>query len=357
VINLFSSEYTPSRTMFLSCKFIEKSDSYNSIFDNFRYIVNLIYWKINFNRIIFLVASLTFYLFNSSAKAEIEICNETKKIIYIAIATNKIEKTWRSSGFYSIDADICKRIGGTFNKRFYYYYWMTTNDSGSLVYGVNEKDSAKKFCILDESSGFPPFDIPYTRDCSVLENGSSRNFYFFDSGEKFNCRILMQNESNAILVSQACPINIKSQQIYERCLVSWDDSHQIHSSELIIKWEYQAWKTVAKRLNHCIKLRASGPISVQGIAQGHIDQCIDKALNGQKTRFILQALISIVVDINGGGGSATSSTALAYIDHVANESISCLTDLDGFSKELGEILKEQFKATIENESEWVYWNL
>jgi hypothetical protein len=37
--------------------------------------------------------------------------------------------------------------------------------------------------------------------------------------------------------------------IQERCLISWDDSFQVHSVRTIVRWNYQAVKTRMKKLH------------------------------------------------------------------------------------------------------------
>jgi hypothetical protein len=56
-------------------------------------------------------------------------------------------------------------------------------------------------------------------------------------------------------------------------------------------------------------------------------------------------------------GGATATTLSDWVANVADEFVSCLTNVDGFTTSLGETLKSQISASIEEESEWIYWDL
>lgn len=66
-------------------------------------------------------------------------------------------------------------------------------------------------------------------------------------------------------ITQKGPVKVGT--VQTRCLISWDDSVQVHSQSWILKWNYQAVKTRMKKLRHCIELTVVGPVGVQNIAK------------------------------------------------------------------------------------------
>ena len=133
--------------------------------------------------------------------------------------------------------------------------------------------------------------------------------------------------------------------------------HQVHSEEVIFQWNYQAVKTTMKKLRHCIKLQVVGPIDVEGVAKSYVDACVQHGLNYQRTRYIVQALISIGADLLATKGGATAVTVADYIDSVVSNTLDCLTDAGKIQSYLSDYLSEKFEATVREESHWIYWDL
>ena len=150
---------------------------------------------------------------------------------------------------------------------------------------------------------------------------------------------------------------VKSGVVDTRCLISWDDSFQLHSTKLIVEWGYQAWKQTWKKLNHCIKLTTIGPVDVKGVAKEYVDQCVKYALSDRQTEFLIRAAVALGADILGAGGAASAANVAAYVDHVSSTAIRCLTDSARIDKHLAATLQGTFNATVSNESHWVYWEL
>jgi hypothetical protein len=150
---------------------------------------------------------------------------------------------------------------------------------------------------------------------------------------------------------------IQTGTIQERCLLRWDDSLQVHSTRTIIRWNYQAVKTTMKKLEHCIKIRVTVPINVQGVAKAYIDQCIQRALNDNKVLHILSGIIAPGVDVlsaGATGGSATAAAVADYVYAVQDRAISCLTDTGRIESYLSGVLKDKFNGKV---SRWIYWEL
>lgn len=146
--------------------------------------------------------------------------------------------------------------------------------------------------------------------------------------------------------------------IKEKCLWSWDDSHQVDRLETVLKWDNQTIKTRMKKLHHCIDLRVEGPIDIDGIAGKYVDYCIDFALNDGKTQHLVEVILGLGVDyFIGGAGSATTAALADYISNVKEKSIDCLTDQDKITFYLQDALKAKFDASVNHETNWVYWYL
>jgi hypothetical protein len=149
-------------------------------------------------------------------------------------------------------------------------------------------------------------------------------------------------------------------EVQKKCIVSWDDPFQVHSTEVILRWNYQAAKTRMKKLRHCIELTVKAPIKIDGVAEEFVKACIDKALNDEKVRFILEGIIALGVDVlsaGASGGSATASAVTDYVTTVRVKAITCVTDQDKIESTLADSFGQKFAASVRNESHWVYWNL
>jgi uncharacterized membrane protein len=301
-------------------------------------------------------SAITLVCLGSPSRAEVLLCNKSSYDIRVALGTQADAQTWRSHGYYPVQSGKCNQLSNYAGR--YFYLYVILDQSATRVRGLEApSDIGKRFCVVIPPDFLSPFNLPYSDRCEDVTYGTSAQFAPFDSGPNRDCWVELKADLG---YSMFCRVKSAQAQLQERCLISYDDSHQIHSNELIIKWNYQANKTVAKRLHHCIKLRVFGPISIEGVAKKYVDHCIEKGLNHQRTRYVIQALVSLGVDVLSKGatkGSVTAATLTDYVNSAASETLECLSDAEGFSDHAEQALKDQFKATIDHEMEWIYWNL
>ena len=148
--------------------------------------------------------------------------------------------------------------------------------------------------------------------------------------------------------------SVKVGTIHERCLFSWDDSFNVHS---VGGWPP---KVRMKKLRHCTKLTAVGPVDVAGVAKEFVSECINSALNDEKAAHILKGLIAIAVDIGSAGvtgGSATFAAATDYALAVKDRALRCLTDEKKVENIVAGRAGGKISASVQGTSEWIYWNL
>lgn len=296
-------------------------------------------------RLITLAVTILLYASTcGSAFAGLTFCNKTLKDIYISIIEFESSE-WVTKGWWKATAagGCVTPVGGLLTARYYYFYGARS-DRARWQAESTDPTGARR-CI---GRGYDSFTRAGTYRCI----GDTIYVYFerIDTGEKqdYTVNLTFKGEN---------PPEIQIGTIQERCLVSWDDSHQVHSVRTIIEWNYQAVKTRMKKLRHCIKLKVTGPVDVGGVAKQYVEKCIDVALNDSKTLYMIQGLIALAGDINGGGGSLSAANAYAYIDHVKTTAISCLTDTGRIESYLKDVLSGKFDATVQKESHWEYWDL
>lgn len=143
--------------------------------------------------------------------------------------------------------------------------------------------------------------------------------------------------------------------IYERCLVSWDDSFNFHSLR------FEGFKPIVrmKKLRHCMQMTATGPIDAKHIAKEIISTCVDRALNDDKTRHILTLILGIAADIlsaGGTGGAVTIGALTDYLVEVQERALTCLTDEKQLQTFVVETLRGSFGADVKWESHWIFWD-
>lgn len=162
------------------------------------------------------------------------------------------------------------------------------------------------------------------------------------------------------LISPREDVIVRTGQIDSRCLYSWDDSHQVHSEEIIVEWNYQKVKTTMKRLHHCIRLTVTGPLDVEGIAKSYVNKCVDYGMKKNSTRHALEAIVALGVDVLSAGatnGAATIAKLADYTKSVTDNTLDCLTDTDKVTSHVKQKITEKFNSTVTSESEWIYWDL
>jgi hypothetical protein len=135
----------------------------------------------------------------------------------------------------------------------------------------------------------------------------------------------------------------------ERCLISWDDSHQVHS--------VSGFRVKMKKLRHCVKLRTFGPLDAGAVAKEYVRHCVNQGLNSQKTQYMVKAIAAIGADVLGAGGGASAAVIADYVASVADGTLKCLTSAQEFNTQIGETLRARFNATVTKESHWIYWKV
>lgn len=277
--------------------------------------------------------------------AQLSFCNKTLKSVDVAVNFMDENNNWRTKGWYNFAPGECANvISGNLRNRYYYYY--AKRDDG-IQWGGSGSSDDRELCVRSVAfdlegctfSTFPPSDVKQVWMKRI------------DTGEKSTSHRVNLTKANETIPE------VKVGEIQKKCIARWDDSHQIHSSETIIEWNYQAVKTKMKKLEHCVELTVTGPIEIEGIARSYVDKCIDYGLNHQKTRHILGLIAAIVADVYGTGGAATSAKLADYVSSASNETIDCLTDADRITAHIGEKLRAKFDASVRHESHWVYWDL
>jgi uncharacterized membrane protein len=288
-----------------------------------------------------LLSILTFVLYFtvSPVSAELKFCNESNNPVFVAVKSYD-GSDWRTKGWINIKPGQCSdAISGTLKYQNYYFY--AEGADGTKWGGSDDTNTG---CVKDEI-----FDI-ITGTCDSV------------GGKVVNLREINVGTSGAAYIVELSGSSEPRQEpklgtIQTKCLASWDDSHQIHSSTIEFTWGRQAVKTTMKKLEHCLRLTVTGPIEIDGIAKSYVDQCVERGLNDKKTLHVLGLIVAIVADVYGGGGAATSAKVAQYVDSAASETISCLTDTTKISAHISEQLKAKFDATVREESNWVYWDL
>jgi hypothetical protein len=64
-----------------------------------------------------------------------------------------------------------------------------------------------------------------------------------------------------------------------------------------------------------------------------------------------------ILSAGATGGAATIATVSDYVSNVAGETVECLTDENRVQAHISETLRQKFDATLNKESEWIYWDL
>lgn len=146
--------------------------------------------------------------------------------------------------------------------------------------------------------------------------------------------------------------------VQSKTIASWDDSHNLHSTDLYMDGFTLKTRVTMKKLAHRIELHVNAPVDVAGIARDHLNKCVDAAVNSHRTRRLVELLSAIGVDVWAGGGGAASAAFLAsYISEVVDSSMECLSNAGVLAEHIKESLAGQFSAYVHHHSDWVYWNL
>ena len=294
-----------------------------------------------FARLLMLIGLL---FVSGHASAQLEVCNKSMEKVSVALLSAQTGD-WRSTGWYNIAAGDCGHlIVEPLNNHNYYIYAKGYRADSNIVWSGDHYN-----CVINVNA----FDLLDTGSCSS-KGAITEGFKKVETGEA--------REFTYTLVDTNNPYRevVKTGVIQERCLIRYDDSHQVHSVETILRWNYQAVKTRMKRLEHCIKIRVVGPIEVENIAKAYVDKCVNYGLNHQKTRHALELVVAVaghIASAGATGGGLTAAKITNYVTSAMSETLDCLTDTGKITDFIGKQIQDKFDATVKHESHWVYWNL
>lgn len=232
-------------------------------------------------------------------------------------------------------------------------YGILLNDCVSFAQEV-----AKSIGLNPPSRAFNPYPFDYVK--ALTEKNTEKNSTSIQQAFK---TVLASNNFGTPLFQNAgpfIPAGVREGSIVERCLYSWSDSHNFHSSQTTITWERQVTKTTWKRLDHCMKLTVSGPVDANAIAKSYIEKCVSDSINKDTNRHLLELMIAIGVDVLSEGATgfaATTLKATEYANSVRNNAMDCLTSSTQMEDYVSKALKDSFGAKLELVSNWVYWDL
>jgi uncharacterized membrane protein len=279
---------------------------------------------------------------SGGAQAQLSFCNKGIEPVHIAIGYPE-NGDWMSSGWYKVGAGECRAlISGELRNQYYYYY---ADRADGVKWSGDDGQDGGWFCHHDTDG----FDASSSADCSA-EGLVQRPYLKVDTGDSTDYTM------NLVVDGEEMP-DVRLGTIQQQCIARWEDSHQVHSVDTIVEWNYQATKTTMKKLDHCLKLSVIGPVDIDGVAKSYVDHCVDKAVNDSRSLYLFQAAVALIVDIYASKGAASAANLYAYIDHVKTTAISCLTDTGQIQDYLENALKEKFDATVKEESHWEYWEL
>lgn len=300
----------------------------------------------------------------SAPPSRITACNRSTETAYIHVGYFTFGK-WYSEGRWVAPPNACVRRLLTNFDRTRAIYLRATNENGTL-WQVSGESRRGTFCVLDDPGGYRmndsevcPLGFVKKDFARVLPSGEVGAFELAGAKiVKFNPGGNPQYPSQPQLASTTQKVQVG--QLDSRCLFRWDDSHGIHKVETIWRWNYQATKTTAKKMEHCIRLDLVGPVDVEGLAKGYMDKCIKEAFDKDRVRHAIELVSAIGADVLSHGatkGGFTAAKLTTYAGAVADNAIDCLTDTDKVTKYVGDQLKDMFNATVHKDSKWIYWDV
>lgn len=275
--------------------------------------------------------------------AQLQICNKSNETISIALYDHE-KGFWRSRGWLNFKPGECSNVTtGPLKSQYFYIYAEATKTDAKW------QGDATTQCVTSGKS----FEFVGEASCES-RGGRLVGFQKIDTGNSTKYTAQLDSPTNPYVET------VKTGVIQERCLIRYDDSHQMHSiSDPVIEWNYQRGpQTTMKKLEHCIKITVTGPLSIEGVAKSFVDSCVNYGLNHNKTLHILGLLGAISADVWGGGMGVYSTAKVSeYVASATTETISCLTDQKKITEHIKETLEDRFDATVRDESRWVYWTL
>ncbi len=295
------------------------------------------------------VLMIIFFLTGAKVEArtlEVEICNETNYDLASALAyfsdggPTLVINSWhqRKPGQCGV-----VRLEGSGSR---YFFHHSANERGTW-------GSDMRLCVENEKGAAASSQEISFADTGGDCAGELLRFTQETVEEGTITRLVIQDQNDPF-------IKVTTGVIQEKCLLSYDDSHQFHKERIILNFNNQTVEITMKKLSHCYKLKVVGPVDVSDIGKSFVDGCIHKALNDNKAVHLLTLAMGIFADLGSSGTSGGSGTVAAvshYVKAVQERAISCLTDLDQLEDHAKKRIGEAFSSSVRHESHWVYWTL
>jgi hypothetical protein len=284
-------------------------------------------------------------LLADKSQAHFRMCNETIDTIYGALAYEE-ESTWRLNGYTEIPSGSCKIISDEpmAEKEIYAFAVSNRVENGRIVRNLwDDKNSIVKFCMDQVSAN----------STEVPCEGELNYFLKLGNFPDKDVDYILKNPERALPA-------VRTGVVQERCIASWDDSHQLHSSEIVLRWNYQKFRFTFKKLSHCLKVTITGPVDIEGVAESYVDQCVDYALNDKLFEHVLKlgaAVVTDVFSVGSTGGAAISAAVADYMAAVVDRAVSCFSDTDKLGAHVQAAIAEKFDSVVTQEAEWIYWDL
>ena len=180
--------------------------------------------------------------------ADITFCNKTVKTAWVAVGY--YADAWYSKGWFKIESGKCLTPNGpgdTNNRQI--YFWAELDDSDYYWSGEGQVRGAV-FCTAHNAF------LMTDQRCSNTRDAKRRLFKHVELPPEMKLNI-------SLSVAGLNAPDVKIGTIQERCLVSWDDPPQPHSTEIELKWGYQRLTQRMKKLRHCIKLKVVGRLMLE----------------------------------------------------------------------------------------------
>jgi uncharacterized membrane protein len=293
-------------------------------------------------RYAYMLAVASFFLpaYAQNTNAALSICNQTVDTASVAIGY-QANSRWVANGWWTLSPGECNVVYGGSASGSRFYLRATTAGPNRWIWGNRSNIT---FCTTSTR-------MNNYRD----EPCTGTRAKFMDIGQ-----FPAQDATYTLRNPQRNLPQIETGVIQNRCLFRWDDSHQVHSVNPVIRWNYQAFETTMKKLEHCIRIRVTGPINIENIAKQYVDHCVNYALNDNRVVHILSGIVGLGIDVLSAGttaGSATASAVANYLYAVQDKAISCLTDTGRIQTYLQGVLRDKFNATVARESQWIFWRL
>jgi len=181
--------------------------------------------------------------------------------------------------------------------------------------------------------------------------------------------------NTATAAIQPADVQVITGKINTQCAAQYYDSFQVHSVEPIIQEtctifgciKYTVgYKTKMKKLDNCLRVDTFGPLNV--VARSAVDQaqssfisqfksCTDDAVNSTIRIGVPAAVLAVVADIFGAGGSATSAVVSWMLERISTKIEICVENAPDYLENAGKSVLDSFSSSVYWDRQWVYWYL